>query len=158
MAAQTLTQSHQSTVALTGTWKLAAGRAITLQPREPGQLRIAHGSVWATCDGPHAGALNDQGDRFLGAGERMRVRRGERVVLEGWNRNLPAYFSWDPLPQTAIQRRRAADLAQPADDLRRAAALGASAAGRLAGALLALAWAWVGRDRHASADWAIAPR
>jgi hypothetical protein len=154
MAAPTLTQSHQSTVALAGTWKLAAGRAITLQPREPGLLRIAHGSVWATCDGPHAGALNDQGDRVLGAGERMHVRRGQRVVLEAWNRSLPAYFSWDPAPQAAPRRDRAADLAQPAEDLRRAVALGASAAGRLAGALLALGWAWAGRGRPARADWA----
>ena len=35
MAASTLTQSHRSTVALAGTWKLAAGRAADLtQPAE----------------------------------------------------------------------------------------------------------------------------
>lgn len=154
MAALTLTQLHQSTVALTGTWKLPGGRAITLQPREAGLLRIAHGSVWATGEGPHGGALNDQGDRFLGAGERMHVGRGERVVLEGWNRSLPAYFSWDPLPQSVVLRDNA-DLAQPVDDLRRAAVLGASAAGRLLAALATLAGAWLSGERLARADWVL---
>src|SRR5262245_50390417 len=48
--------------ALPGTWKLAAGRAITLQPLENGVLRVAHGVMWATADGPHDGPPNDQGD------------------------------------------------------------------------------------------------
>ena len=45
MALQTLVQPHQSAPAgaLPGTWKLGAGRAITLQPREAGVFRVVHG-------------------------------------------------------------------------------------------------------------------
>ena len=47
MAAQMLTQTQQSlsSAALPGTWKLGAGRAITLAPREDAVLRVAHGSL-----------------------------------------------------------------------------------------------------------------
>jgi hypothetical protein len=151
MTPQTLTQSHQSATGLAGTWKLAAGRAVTLRPREPGLLRIAHGSVWATGDGPHAGALNDQGDRFLEVGDQLTLRRGETLVIEAFDKRVPAYFSWDPLPQ-AEPRRAAAALAQPVEDLRLALVLGASAAGRLLAALAGLAWAALGRDRPSLVD------
>ena len=152
MASQTLTQLHQSTGSLAGAWKLVGGRAITLQPREPGLLRIAHGSVWATCDGPHTGALNDQGDQFLHAGEKLQLRRGQRVVVEACDKHLPAYFSWDPLPRPATRPVRAVDLVQPAEDLRLAVVLGASAAGRLLAALAGFGWARVGRERPSLAD------
>lgn len=145
MAPQSVTQAHQSTAALAGAWKLVGGRAMTLQPREPGLLRVARGGLWATGEGPHRGPLNDQGDRFLQAGEQLELRRGQRVVIEAWNRLGPAYFSWDPLPQPVARRARRADLAQPVEDLRLAAVLGARAAGRLLAALAGLGWAWVGR-------------
>ncbi len=145
MASQTVTQSHQSTAALAGAWKLAGGRAMTLQPREAGVLRVARGGLWATGDGPHRGALNDQGDRFLQAGEQLRLRRGQRLVIEAWSRLGPAYFSWDPLPQPVAVPRRAADLVQPLDDLRLAVVLGGRAAGRLLAALAGLGWSRLGR-------------
>ena len=150
MASQTLTQPHQSAASLAGTWKLAGGRAITLQPRESGLLRVAHGSLWATCDGPHRGALNDQGDQFLHSGERLRLRRGQRVVIEAWDKQAPAYFSWDPVPQRVASRVLAADLAQPVEDLRLALVLGARAAGRLLAALVDLGWRSLGRDDRPS--------
>ncbi|RYZ03375.1 MAG: DUF2917 domain-containing protein, partial [Comamonadaceae bacterium] len=105
-AAQTLSQ--QSGARLPGTWKLGSGRAATLRPREDGTLRIAHGRVWLTFDGPHAGAANDQGDRFLGAGDHVRVRAGRRVVIESCDAAQPVYFSWDfafeaaPIPARAV--------------------------------------------------------
>ena len=154
MASQTLTYSHQSAAALAGAWKLAGGRAMTLQPREPGVLRVARGSLWATGEGPHPGPLNDQGDRFLQAGEQLQLRRGQRVVIEAWNRLGPAYFTWDPLPQGVARRVRAADLVQPVDDLRLAVAMGARAAGRLLTALAGLAWTSLGRTRPCLAECA----
>ena len=154
MANLSSTNTHQSKAALAGAWKLAGGRAMTLQPRESGVLRVARGSLWATSDGPHAGPGNDQGDRFLQAGEQLRVQRGQRVVIEAWNRMGPAYFSWDPLPQTVARRVRATDLAQPVEDLRLALLLGARAAGRLAAALAGLAWTGLGRSRPSLAECA----
>lgn len=154
MALENLRQPHQSATALAGTWKLGAGRAITLEPREAGLLRIAHGSVWATGDGPHGGALNDQGDRFLQMGDQLRLRRGERLVIESFDGDGPAYFSWDPLPQVEPQPVAAAALLQPLEDLRLAAGLGAAAAGRLLAVLAGLAWDRLGRARTARPDCA----
>ena len=93
--------------ALPGTWQLAAGRAITVQPREAGVLRVAHGRIWATYDGPHSGPPNDLGDQVLGVGGQLPLRAGQRLVLEAWNGAAPAYFSWHPLG--IIPRWRAPD-------------------------------------------------
>jgi hypothetical protein len=153
---QTLIQTHQSlsASALPGTWKLAAGRAITLRPSEAGVLRVAHGQMWATYDGPHQGPLNDLGDRVISAGSQLRVRPGQRLVVEALDRQSPAYFSWDPLP--APVRAGALSLAgvvQPLADLRVALAFGAGAAGRLVTGLAGLAWDLLaGRGRDGLAD------
>ena len=154
MATLTSINSHQSATPLAGAWKLAGGRAITLQPRETGVLRVARGCLWATGEGPHPGPLNNQGDRFLQAGEQIRLHRGQRVVIEAWDRMGPAYFSWDPLPQPVARQMRVADLAQPAGDLRLAVVLGARAAGRLAAALVGLALPGLGRARPSLAECA----
>ena len=127
--------------ALPGTWKLRAGRAITLNPREDGVVRVAHGSLWATFDGPHAGSPNALGDHFVEVGDTLRVTAGQRLVLESWSRAAPAYFSWDPLPEAApAQRFSLADALQPLTDLRLALLLGARAIGRLGAGLARVAW------------------
>ena len=89
-----------------GMWRVGPGRAVTLQPGEPGMLCIAHGMAWITGDGPHPGPLNDQGDRFLAAGERLPLLRGQRLVIEAFDRRQPAWFSWDPLPQAPALERK----------------------------------------------------
>jgi DUF2917 family protein len=157
MASQTLTQMQQSSSApaLPGTWKLAAGRAITLEPREAGTLKVAHGQLWATYDGPHSGPLNDLGDHFVGVGETLRLRPGQRMVIEATNGMHPAYFSWDPLP-VPVAAPRLARVVQPLADLRLALALGAGAAGRLVAGLGGLAWDLVaGGGRETLADCAL---
>lgn len=124
---------------LPGTWKLDQGRAITLRPREDGVLKIAHGQVWLTFDGPHRGPMNDFGDRLLGVGERVRVRAGARLVLESADRRAPVYFSWDFVPQEQAQAAPAQAVSQSWDDLCDALGLGLRAGWRLAGALVRLA-------------------
>jgi hypothetical protein len=158
MASQTLSQTQQSSssLALPGTWKLATGRAITFQPREAGILRVAHGQMWATFDGPHGGPLNDLGDHVIGTGGELRVRAGQRLVVEAWDAKAPAYFSWDPLPaRVRVSAPRVAQVLQPLSDLRLALALGAGAVGRLAAGLAGLAWDLVARrGREGLADCA----
>lgn len=153
MAPQTLSQTHQSPGAsLPGTWKLAAGRAITLEPREAGVVRVAHGQMWATFDGPHGGPLNDMGDLVVGVGGELRLRAGQRLVIEAWDGRSPAYFSWDPLPNPVRQPSPLLNqVLQPLADLRLAMAFGIGASGRLLAGLAGLAWDLLaGRGRHAS--------
>lgn len=140
MSALTLTQTQQSATLLPGTWRLEAGRAIALRPREDGVLRIAHGRVWLTFDGPHAGPLNDLGDRVLGAGEQLPVRAGQRLVLESSERGAPAFFGWEFAPrfQAARTPRRQA-VAQSWGELQLGLGLAARSGGRLLSALAGLA-------------------
>jgi hypothetical protein len=125
-----------ATPALPGTWKLAKGRAITLKPRTSGILRIAHGRVWATVDGPHGVTPTDSGDHILEVGRSMWVRPGQRVVIETWNGKNASYFSWDPVfePIKVKAPRRRVDFAvalQPLADLRGALLLAGDALRRL---------------------------
>lgn len=161
MTASTVAQLLQAapSVALPGTWKLARGRAITLRPATNGVLRVAHGRVWATVDGPHGAGPRDSGDHVLEVGRSMWVRAGQRVVLEAWNPAGAAYFSWDPVlapaPQPAGARRPRLNLApvlQPLADLRMALGMAAGAFGRLAVGVVRLARAAAahnGRHGHA---------
>lgn len=96
------TNTHQSGSAVSsaaaGTWRLHAGRAVTLRPtREAGELRVASGWLWATLDGPHGRAPWDSGDLVLRAGDRLRLAAGQRVVIENGDAAAPARFAWDAL-------------------------------------------------------------
>jgi hypothetical protein len=118
--------------ALPGTWKIGAGRAVTLQPVQDGVLRVAHGVLWATFDGPHEGSPNGLGDHFVQAGDTVRIAAGERVVVEPWGRQQSAYFTWDPAVAPArVPRITFADVVQPLADLRMALGLGVHAAVRV---------------------------
>lgn len=131
-------------VALPGTWKLVRGRAVTLRPTSDGILRIAHGRVWATFDGPHGATPDDAGDHILQVGRSMFVRAGQRVVLEAWNASGASYFAWDPVaaPATALRPRlNLSGVLQPLADLRVAGALALRALGQLAAGLVQLGWA-----------------
>lgn len=146
-AASPTAQSLQSAPAapLPGTWKLARGRAVTLRPATNGILRIAHGRVWATIDGPHGNTPFDSGDHVLEVGRSMYVQAGQRVVIESWACQTASYFAWDPVFAAAPQavgrpRLNAAIVLQPLADLRAAGGLGLRALGQLAGGLAHLAW------------------
>ena len=122
--------------ALPGTWKLARGRAITLKPTNDGILRVAHGRVWATVEGPHGQTPTDSGDHVLEVGRSMWVRAGQGVVIEAWGRAGSAYFSWDPVAAPVAvpaprQRVNLGAVVQPLADLRQALVLGGHAIARL---------------------------
>ena len=130
-------------VALPGTWKLVRGRAITLNPATDGILRIAHGRVWATVDGPHGIHPDDSGDHVLQVGRSMYVKAGQRVVLEAWNESGASYFAWDPVFETVAAARPRLNLSgvvQPLADLRMAASIALRAVGQLGTGLVRIAW------------------
>jgi hypothetical protein len=121
-----------------GCWKLAAGCAVTLHPRTAGELRIAHGRVWATLDGPH---VRRTGDLFLEAGETLSLQAGLRVVIEPFGtagQTAAAAFDWVP-GQARQASRWPVAVAQPASDLRLALGSAGFALRGAAGALLRLA-------------------
>ncbi|AEG91828.1 DUF2917 domain-containing protein [Ramlibacter tataouinensis] len=128
--------THQSPAAakaaLAGTWKLGVRQAVSLAPREPGVFTVAHGRLWVTFDGPHAGPANDWGDRVLGAGDRLVLGPGQRLVVEPWDCRQAGYFSWDPLPHAVpVRSARMVPLLQAVADLRLALVFGAGASLRL---------------------------
>ena len=122
--------------ALPCSWRLDAGRAVTMRPHEAGVLSVAHGQIWATLQGPHRGRGNELGDHFLLPGESLTLRAGQRVVLEAWDAasQAPAWFKWDPQAAAARPAARGwrVAVAQPLGDLRRALGRAAGAAARLA--------------------------
>ncbi len=136
-------QAPHSGPAFPGCWKLTPGRAISLQPREPGMLRVAQGRVWATFDGPHQGHGNESGDHFLQTGQQLAVRPGQHLVFEPWREasEAPVYFEW--IPVSAVVNRRAsrwsATVIQPLRDFGSALLMAGGALARLALGLAAYA-------------------
>jgi hypothetical protein len=138
--------------ALPGTWKLARGRAVTLRPSTDGILRVAHGRVWATVEGPHGRTPEDSGDHVLQSGRSMYVRAGQSVVMEAWNSSGASYFAWDPVcaPTVAARPRlNAGVLLQPMADLRAAVSLAGRALAQLASGLAQLGTALAQLGWHA---------
>jgi hypothetical protein len=145
MTDRTATLSAATAHPLPGTWKLARGRATTLRPPTDGILRVVHGRLWATKDGPHGRTPFDAGDHVLEAGRAMVVRAGERVVIEAWMPAGASYFAWDPVFEAATvaaPRRRVnfSAVRQPLADLRLASALLLRALGGIATGLVQVAW------------------
>ena len=129
-------QSPDAGPAVAGSWQLAAGRAISLRPRQAGMLRITQGRVWATLDGPQQGAGNESGDRFLQSGQRLRVDAGQHLVLEPWPEPAEAavYFEWIPVvaAASASAARWNAAVMQPLREIGQALLMAGRALGRLA--------------------------
>jgi len=129
-----LHQSHVSP-AVSGCWQLMPGRAVSLLPREAGVLRIAHGQVWATVDGPRVGHGNESGDQFLQAGQQLAVGAGQRLVFEPWGgaQESPVYFEWAPeaAAVTVSASCWQVNVVQPLRDLGRSLLMAGHALGRL---------------------------
>lgn len=93
---------HNASTEPAGSWKLGADHAMTLHCHQAATLRVTEGRLWATVDGPHEGAANNLGDVVLNAGERLKLRAGQRVVIESWSschlkRGMgTTYFTWEP--------------------------------------------------------------
>ena len=93
-------QTSHSQDTFPGFWKLAAGQALSLQPRQAGLLRAAQGQMWVTLGVAPHGAGNELGDYFLRAGEQLSISSGQKVVLEPFERaqQQSVFFDWTPSP------------------------------------------------------------
>ena len=114
-------QTATSQDAVAGFWKLAPGRALSLQPRNAGLLRVAQGLVWVTLDMQQPGAGNELGDYFLHAGEQLAVSPGQHLVLEPFERTdqQAVFFEWTPSLETTgtLSVPNASAVTQPLRDL-----------------------------------------
>ena len=139
------TSRSQDTVP--GFWKLAPGRALSLQPRQSGILRVAQGQVWVTLDTPRQGAGNELGDYFLHAGEQLAVNPGQHLVLEPFARaqQQAVFFEWTP-SLDAVRARgvpNAGTVTLPLRDLGLALGMVGTALVHLSMGLLAYGRQWV---------------
>lgn len=81
-------QSSSALQALSGTDRsLRLAGALALQARTGGWLQVQCGQVWITRSG-------DGLDHVLSAGQRLRLSRGERVVVEPWQAGQAARLAW----------------------------------------------------------------
>jgi hypothetical protein len=158
-------QSTPSAAALTECWKLDAGHATTLQPRQSGVFRVTQGKVWATLDGPHPGHTMVLGDHVLEAGDSLTLQPGQSLVVETWTLGAQArqaeaaFFSWEPQTETVWDGHHEAASAgaqwrggvvQPGRDLALALRSALAAVGRLVIGLVGLGDTLVaGRGRTA---------
>ena len=110
MSARNVLESQQSAVptevgrTAPGCWQLAAGRALSLRPRDCSVLEIAQGRVWLTHNGVSAtdppGAV---ADHVLCAGDGLTIAAGAHVVIEPWTlpgapEALAVAFRWGIAP------------------------------------------------------------
>lgn len=108
---------QQSETSEVGLYRLAPGRALSLQASAPSELRAGVGGLWLT-------SSRCPGDHFLQPGQRWRAAKGDVLVIEAWQtpKGQPARFAWDAAP-AAAQAPAPSEWAQAARDTRAAAGL-----------------------------------
>lgn len=112
-------RAPQAVRSAAGCWTLAAGRALSLHPRQRSVLEVAHGRVWLTVTqrGPRgSGWHTTVGDQVLQAGERLTLEPGQHVVMEPWSPSGNASgvaFRWDVAPAAVAAPATAALRATP---------------------------------------------
>lgn len=148
-------QQSRGPATVSGVWQLASGRALSLQPRASGVLRIAQGQVWATFDGPHCGAGNQSGDHVLQAGMQLTVPAGQRLVLEPFERASPQAVLFDWVPDasrvTSGAVRSAPAVGKALQDLAMASRMMGDAVVRLCAGLAVEGWHLVSGQRAVQA-------
>ena len=140
-----------ATPAASGTWKLEAGRALSLCFRVDARLQVAQVGLWVTLGQPPQGHGNESGDYFLRQGEQLVIAAGQHVVVEPWgllgissssstSATAPSDFNWVALEVTASEPGLALGrfgtpwqlgVAQPLADLRSGLAMAGVALLRL---------------------------
>lgn len=150
MSSRTVLESQQSAIApaagrvLAGNWKLDAGRAITLHPRERSVLEISQGRVWLSVGAKPGQPERGTEDIVLVRGQTLVIEPGQQVVMESWYLHGGApgavAFCWDAAPVAALVADPAVDwelgVAQPLRDLVCALGQGGRAVGAAVAATL----------------------
>lgn len=100
-------------------WSLPRGQVVTMTPRTAGVLQVVSGRAWATFDVSRHMPVPEAGDHFVALGHDLRLRAGQRVVVEAWpyHGQDGIRLQWVPLPECTTASRWQATVAEPARDL-----------------------------------------
>jgi len=69
-------------------------KVISLFAEQDSELCIKQGRVWATVGTGGDDADDNYGDHFLDAGQKLRVLKGQNLVFESMNAELPVFFDF----------------------------------------------------------------
>lgn len=69
---------------------------VSLFPAEDSVLTIVQGRVWATVGTGGDDAADNYGDHFLEAGQTLSILKGQNLVFESMNTDLPVFFDFMP--------------------------------------------------------------
>jgi hypothetical protein len=69
-------------------------KIISLFAAEDSELCIKQGRVWATVGTGGDDITDDYGDHFLEAGQKLNVLKGQNLVFESINVEMPVFFDF----------------------------------------------------------------
>ena len=69
-------------------------KVISLVAEQDSELCIKQGRVWATVGTGGEDADDNYGDHFLDAGQKLRVSKGQNLVFESMNAEMPVFFDF----------------------------------------------------------------
>jgi hypothetical protein len=69
-------------------------KIISLFAAEDSELCIKQGRVWATVGTGGDDVTDDYGDHFLEAGQKLNVLKGQNLVFESMNAEIPVFFDF----------------------------------------------------------------
>jgi hypothetical protein len=114
---------------------LALGRGAVIAWRAPvdGVLRVSSGRLWVTLDIAPRASLHDMGDHMVVLGHDLRLRAGQRVVVEAWPHTGEGWtrLQWVAPPPGCTAQRWQTAVAEPVRDLLHGLGLSLRASGRL---------------------------
>jgi Protein of unknown function (DUF2917) len=69
-------------------------QVISLFAEQDSQLCIKQGRVWATVGAGGDDVDDNYGDHFLAAGQKLSVLKGQNLVFESMNADMPVFFDF----------------------------------------------------------------
>ena len=72
-------------------------KIISLFAAEDSELCIKQGRVWATVGTGGDDVVDNYGDHFLEAGQKLCVSKGQNLVFESMNADMPVFFDFNAL-------------------------------------------------------------
>jgi hypothetical protein len=114
---------------------LALGKGAVIAWRAPvaGVLRVSSGRLWVTLDVAPRSPLHDMGDHMVVLGHDLRLRAGQRAVVEAWPHagESMTRLQWVAAPPSCLAQRWQTAVAEPVRDLVHGLGLSLRASGRL---------------------------